>query len=268
MQSLRLNPDARVIALAASTLRVSTGVAAADRSRIQAPAPQPAGNLRLIVNGVIEPNTSVTLGTDVQLRALVIARNVFRSADRLTRRRRHFRATVTFGNDAQLAFNTGFGCATAADCNDNSTCTTDSCVNALCVNAPVANGTACSDGNGLHADGTYLPGGRCAGGPIVCPRPISATTTAPAIGRQARVGSDKPDGTACDDSQWCARRLTLASPAFAGERRLRRHRILHRPHATQFRSFRDRWVGCGSSHERPCRMPSMARLRASRRQAS
>ena len=69
-------------------------------------------------------DTSVTLGTDVQLRALVTARNVLRSADRLLGSGAISGQEVIFGNDAQLAFNTGFGCTTAADCNDNSTCTT------------------------------------------------------------------------------------------------------------------------------------------------
>jgi streptogramin lyase len=204
MQSLRLNPDARVIALAASTLRVSTGVAAADRSRIQAPAPQPAGNLRLIVNGIIEPNTSVTLGTDVQLRALVIARNVVRSADRLLGSGAISGQEVIFGNDAQLAFNTGFGCTTAADCNDNSTCTTDSCVNTVCVNAPVANGTACSDGNGCTQTDS-CQAGVCAGAnPVVCTASDQchvAGVCNPANGTCSNPNA--ANGAACNDANGC-----------------------------------------------------------------
>jgi streptogramin lyase len=205
IQSLRLNPDARLIALAGSTVRVVQGVVAADRSRLQAPAPQAAGNLRLLVNGTLDSTTnSLTLGTDVQLRALVVARNVFRSADRLVGAGAISAQDVIFGNDCQLAFNTGFGCTVNADCNDNNACTTDTCVASACVNAAVANGTACTDGNACTQADTCQAGVCTGASPVVCTaldQCHDPGTCSPANG--VCSNPNKANGTTCSDANAC-----------------------------------------------------------------
>jgi streptogramin lyase len=217
-QSLRVNPDARVIALAASTVRVATGVVASDRSRLQAPAPQPAGNLRLIVNGTIDgPTNSLNLGTDVQLRALVVARNVFRAADRLIGSGAVSGQDVILGNDAALAFNTGFGCATAADCNDNNACTTDACVNAACQNTNAPNGTACTDGNACTQTDTCQAGACAGANPVVCAAQDQchvAGVCNPANGTCSNPNA--PNGTACSDADACTQTDTCQAGACTG----------------------------------------------------
>jgi streptogramin lyase len=216
--NLRLNPDARLIALAASTVRVQTGIAAADRSRLQAPTPQPAGNLRLIVNGTIDgPTNSLSLGTDVQLRALVVARNVFVTGDRLLGSGAVAAQDVILGNDAALAFNTGFGCTTAADCNDNNACTADSCVNAVCVNTASPNGTPCSDGNACTQTDTCQAGACTGGNPVVCTAQDQchvAGTCNPANGTCSNPNA--PNGTVCSDANACTQTDTCQAGVCTG----------------------------------------------------
>lgn len=66
------------------------------------------------------------------------------------------------------------GCATAADCNDNISCTTDACTAGVCSNTAVANGTACNDGNATTC-GDVCTSGSCGG--IATP----ATPAAPSV---------------------------------------------------------------------------------------
>jgi streptogramin lyase len=217
-QSLRVNPDARLVALSAATVRVATGVVGSDRSRLQAPAPQPAGNLRLIVNGTIDgPTNSVSLGTDVQLRALVVARNVFRTGDRLIGSGAVSGQDVILGNDAALAFNTGFGCATAADCNDDNACTTDACVNALCQNTNAPNGTACTDGNACTQADTCQAGACTGANPVVCTAQDQchvAGVCNPANGTCSNPNA--PNGTACSDVNACTQTDTCQAGVCTG----------------------------------------------------
>jgi streptogramin lyase len=216
--NLRLNPDARLIALAAATVRVQTGIAAADRSRLQAPTPQPAGNLRLIVNGTIDGAVnSLSLGTDVQLRALVIARNVFVTGDRLAGSGAIAAQDVILGNDATLAFNTGFGCTTNADCNDNNACTTDTCTNAVCANTPAPNGTACTDGNACTQTDTCQAGVCTGGNPVVCTAQDQchvAGVCNPANGTCSNPNA--PNGTTCSDANACTQTDTCQAGVCTG----------------------------------------------------
>jgi hypothetical protein len=58
-------------------------------------------------------------------------------------------------------------CSTAAHCDDGNACTADSCTAGVCQNSPVADGTACSDGDDCTiAD--VCQAGTCVGAPILC----------------------------------------------------------------------------------------------------
>jgi streptogramin lyase len=216
--NLRLNPDARLVAQASSTVRVVQGIAVSDRGFLQAPTPQPAGNLRFIVNGVIQaPSTSVQLGTNVQMRALVIARNVFQSADRLTASGAIAAQDVILGNDSTLAFNTGFGCTTNAQCNDNNPCTADSCVNTACVNSAAPNGTACSDGNACTQTDTCQAGTCTGANPVVCT--ASDQCHDPGVCNPANgtcSNPNRPNGTVCSDANACTQTDTCQAGTCTG----------------------------------------------------
>jgi len=169
MQSLRLGPDGRVVALAAATVRIQTGLAAGDRARLTPNGSLNAGTLRLIVNGTIDGNVnSAALGTDVVLTAIVLARNTFRTGDRFVGTGAISAQDVILANDSRLTFAVGFACSTSASCNDNNACTNDACVDAACVVTNVPNGTTCSDGNACTQTDT-CQGGTCVGGsPVAC----------------------------------------------------------------------------------------------------
>ena len=160
LRSLNLQPDARVTAVGAATVRISTGLAAGDRTRLLPAAPLRAGSLRLIVNGTIDANNdSLVLGTDAQLTAVVVARNAFRAGDRLIASGAIAAQDVILGNDGRLAFDTGFGCGSNASCNDDNACTVDACIDATCV---VSQRHGVQRRQRLHAD-RHLPGGRLHG---------------------------------------------------------------------------------------------------------
>jgi alpha-tubulin suppressor-like RCC1 family protein len=134
--SLSVNNDARVVALGASVVRLSTGVTALDRSHLIVAAGLHADSLRIEASGTVNANaTGASLANDVELRAFVITRNAFRAGDRLVASGVIAAQDVVVGFDAQLAFDTGFfGCSTNADCNDGNSCTVDSCVANRCQN--------------------------------------------------------------------------------------------------------------------------------------
>jgi streptogramin lyase len=198
--NLFLGPGARVNAAARSNLRVIGSVFAADRARIQAPAPLRAGDLRLTVAG-----PAIILGTDVRLVALVVARGIFASGDRLIGSGAIAAQDLVVGNDAALAFDTGFGCSSAAGCDDGNPCTADACSDAECLHTAVADGTLCSDGNACTRS-DVCQAGACAGSdPVICELPDQcheAGSCDPASGVCSNPA--KPDGAACDDGDPCS----------------------------------------------------------------
>ena len=133
--SLSVNNDARVVALGASVVRLSTGVTALDRSHLIVAAGLHADSLRIEASGTVNANaTGASLANDVELRAFVLTQNAFRAGDRLLASGVIAAQDVVVGFDAQLTFDTGFGCSVNADCNDGNSCTVDSCVANRCQN--------------------------------------------------------------------------------------------------------------------------------------
>jgi hypothetical protein len=60
------------------------------------------------------------------------------------------------------------GCTSAAQCNDNNSCTQDACVSGSCQNTPVTNGTACTD------DGNVCTNDVCSAGACTHPNNTAA----------------------------------------------------------------------------------------------
>jgi hypothetical protein len=161
LRRLVLNPDARLIAQAESAVRVQQTLSVADRGHIN-------------------------------MSALLVAERTVRGADRAILAGSIAARQVILGNDARLAHQGGFECATAAGCDDGDPCTDDLCVDAKCAHGPAPNGTACSDG---------------------------ATSRASATARRVRAPLPKSRTARRVATVACARRPTRARPAVVTERR-------------------------------------------------
>ena len=135
-RSLTVNNDGRVVALAASVVRLSTGVTALDRSHLIVATGLHADSLRIEATGTVDANsTGASLGNDAELHAFVVTQNAFRAGDRLVASGVIAAQDVVVGFNAQVTFDTGFVvCSTNADCNDGNSCTVDSCVANRCQN--------------------------------------------------------------------------------------------------------------------------------------
>jgi streptogramin lyase len=218
VQSLRLGADARVAALASASVRVQTGVAVSDRADLVGPAGPGAAGLRLIVNGTIDGAVNaLSMGVDVQLTALVVARNSVRAGDRLVARGAIAARDVFIGNDSTLTFDDGFGCGSNATCNDNNACTTDACVDAVCVFTNAPDGTTCNDNNACTQTDTCEAGVCSGSNPVVCApsdqchvaggcNPMTGTCSNP----------NAPNGTACNDNDACTQTSTCQAGACTG----------------------------------------------------
>jgi hypothetical protein len=200
-QSLLVNNDARVLALAASTVRIASTLTGLDRVHLLPSGALPAGALRFIVGGA---TNAVTLGTDAQLTALVVARGDVTAGDRLIMNGSIAGRDVIIAHDGQIGFSGGFACGSNASCTDSNDCTTDTCGDAACTHVTVANGSACSDGNACTRTD------RCQSGVCVGSNPVACTASdqchvagvcSPATG----VCSTpiKANGTACNDGNAC-----------------------------------------------------------------
>jgi hypothetical protein len=213
-QSLRLNNDARLIAVGASIVRVAGVLTALDRARLLPAAPQQAGALRLIVGGATD---GLVLSNDVQLTALVVARGDFRAGDRLIAAGAVAARDVIIGHDGRFTFNTGFGCGSNASCDDANACTNDVCLDAQCVRTPAPNGSVCSDGNACTQT-DRCQAGACAGSnPVVCTASDQchdAGVCNPASGVCSNPA--RPNGTACSDANGCTQADTCQAGACVG----------------------------------------------------
>ena len=201
--SLTVNVEARVTVLAATTVRVSGNVTGLDRSRFLPTGAVNASGFRLIVGGA---TNAVTLGNDVQMNALLVARGDVRVGDRYIFNGAIAGRDVIIGHDCRINFvaGTGFQCANNANCNDNNTCTTDVCGDAICTHTSLANGTTCNDGNACTRTD------RCSNAVCVGSNPVTCVALdqchdpgvcAPATGLCSNP--NKPNGTTCSDNNAC-----------------------------------------------------------------
>jgi streptogramin lyase len=204
-QSLRLSPDARLVTLADSTVRVATTVVLADRARITPAAPLKPGNVRLIVAGADGSDNSITLGVEARLGGLMLARRAVRAADRAIVAGSVAAHRVIFGNDARLSFDTGFECGSSSGCDDADSCTLDVCVDAKCAHAPATDGTTCDDHDACTLTDSCQAGRCAAQSRRTCPEPDQCHTLGscdPSTG--ACSNPPQPDGLACDDEDPCS----------------------------------------------------------------
>jgi hypothetical protein len=167
LRSVRLNPGARLVALADATLRIAGALSLADRAQLRPATALAPRNLRLVVAGADANDDSVRLGADARLSALTLAERAFRAGDGAVVSGSIAAHAVIFGNDARLSFDAGFECSSGAGCDDGNACTLDSCLDAQCSHSPVANGSACDDGDACtHGDrcrdGVCKPGNELA----------------------------------------------------------------------------------------------------------
>jgi streptogramin lyase len=204
-QSLRLSPDARLVALGASRVRIATTLSVADRARITPAAPLTAGNMRLIVAGADGNDNSITLGVDARLSALTLARRTLRAADRAIVAGSIAARRVIFGNDARVSFDTGFECSSSSDCDDRDACTLDACADAQCSHAPASDGTACDDRDACTLIDACQSGHCTGASPRTCPAADQCHAPGscdPSTG--VCSNPSKPDGVACDDEDPCS----------------------------------------------------------------
>lgn len=218
IHSLHLGPDARVTAMAAATVRMVTGLVAADRARVTASPALRAEDLKLLAAGAIDAaGNSVTWGTDGRLTAILAARNNFRAGARLQAVGAIAARDVVVGNDAHIAFSGGFGCGTADQCDDGNACTGEACVDTRCSVTNLPGGTACDDLDACTRN-SQCQAGRCVGGALVtCPVPDQCHTQGtcdPATGTCTNLA--RPDGTTCDDADVCTNGETCQTGACGG----------------------------------------------------
>jgi len=99
-------------------------------------------------------------------------------------------------------------CTSDGECSDGTICTTDTCVSGQCVHSATNEGKPCSDN--LCATATKCAAGKCDGKPKVCPTSndckVATCTVDVGCGEV-----DKPDGTACSDTDPCTTNETCQS---------------------------------------------------------
>jgi hypothetical protein len=205
-QNLSFGNDGRMIADAASTVRATGRVVGGDRVHIITASGLGAGDLRLVVAGATDTTGGVTLANDAHVTALVLSRARFQTGARLIATGAVAARDVLLGNDAQVAFQTGFECGSDAACDDGNACTTDRCVDGRCTRTPVANGSACSDGNACTNTDSCADGTCIGNDPVVCPAE-TACSNAGVCNTATGLCSATPkaDGTACSDGNACTR---------------------------------------------------------------
>jgi len=172
IQNLVLGSSAAVQASAATTVRIAGRITATTSNHVHliTTGSQPVSNLRLIVAGPNDTTGGVSLGTDAEVKALVVSRAAFAAADRLNFTGALAASNVVIGNDAHVTYAGGFECNADASCNDSNACTTDSCVDAKCVHVSLANGAACTD------DGNACTTDVCAAGTCTHPQVADGTS--------------------------------------------------------------------------------------------
>lgn len=101
-------------------------------------------------------------------------------------------------------------CNTDWECDDDNTCTLDTCTDMICEHAPTNDGSPCTN---KCVSGAKCNNGVCTGNPKNCPPPTSPCrepTCIPATGCDEK---DLPDGTSCQDSDPCTAGETCSSGA-------------------------------------------------------
>jgi hypothetical protein len=129
-------------------------------------------------------------------------------------------------NDGQVCMESGCGSSVCAGgacapgsgpvCNDDDPCTLDSCVGNGCVHTLAPAGASCSDGDFCNGAETCDAAGACVSGSAPCGLSLDPCKTVSCDGAAGRcVTTNKPNGTACDDSNVCTQSSSCVEGACA-----------------------------------------------------
>jgi hypothetical protein len=229
----RLEPSEPVVILVSGG--VTTGIGSAIQPSAQSLNPMHSSNIRIEVGG------AVTLSDNNQITAHLLVTGKFSTGKQLNMTGAVWAKTINIGPQSSVFGQDTFAAQALAvppPCNDNSACTTDSCVGggttvAFCRNTPVAAGTLCADGNTcngvevcdglgtcqpgtIQAAGTACPDGDLCNGNEVCNGAATCISgTPPVVNDNNSCTADAcdsatgvvhiplPDGTACNGTGVC-----------------------------------------------------------------
>ncbi len=105
-----------------------------------------------------------------------------------------------------------YSCSVDPDCDDGNLCTADNCTGHVCHNNALADGSACDDGVWC-SEGDQCSGGVCGGSLRQCLAQEDACHDGVCdLGLDTCTAVEKPDGTPCDDGNWCS----MADSCMAG----------------------------------------------------
>lgn len=178
--SAHLEPSEPVVIIVARDL--TTGTGAFIRPYSQLVTPMSAGDIRIEVSG------DATIGPSSEVRAhLLVPRGQLSTGSSAKLYGAGWADTISIGIDSHIYGQGTFDPSTPEvppPCNDNSVCTTDSCVgggtpSGFCRNTPVPVGTSCEDGVYCNGEETCNSAGHC------------------------QAGTPLPSGTSCSDGDAC-----------------------------------------------------------------
>jgi hypothetical protein len=229
----RLEPSEPVVILVSGG--VTTGIGSAIQPSAQSLNPMSSADIRIDVGG------AVTLSDSNKLTAHLLVTGKFATGKQLAMTGAVWAKTISIGPQSSVSGQDTFA-AQAPEvpppCNDNSTCTADSCVGsgtavAFCRNTPLAAGTACGDDNACNGlelcdglgtcqpgtippAGTACPDGDLCNGDETCNGAGTCVSGAPPVVNDNNVCTDDacdsatgvehipvPDGTVCSGSGVC-----------------------------------------------------------------
>jgi hypothetical protein len=182
----RLEPSEPVVILVSGG--VTTGIGASIRPSAQSLNPMTAADIRIEVGGAI------TIGDSTQVRAhLLVPTGKFTMGKNAGLTGAAWAKTIIIGSQSFVSSEGVFSAQAPSvppPCNDNNTCTTDTCVGsgtpvAFCRNAPTPSGSSCEDGNFCNGVELCDGAGQC--------QP----------GTSLSAGTSCADGTVCNGDETC-----------------------------------------------------------------
>jgi hypothetical protein len=181
----RLEPSEPVVILVSGG--VTTGIGASIRPSAQSINPLTAADIRIEVGGAI------TLGDSTQVRAhLLVPTGKLTTGKNTGLTGAAWAKTIIIGSQSFVSGEGVFSAQAPSvppPCNDNNTCTTDTCVGsgtaAFCRNTPVPTGTSCGDGNACNGDERCDAAAQCQPGTV------------------ATAGTSCSDSNACNGDETC-----------------------------------------------------------------
>jgi sugar lactone lactonase YvrE len=181
----KLEPSEPVVILVSGG--VTTGIGASIRPSAQSINPMTAADIR------IEAGGAITLGDSTQVRAhLLVPTGKLTTGKNTGLTGAAWAKAIVIGSQSFVSGEGVFSAQAPSvppPCNDNNTCTTDTCVGsgtaAFCRNTPVPTGTSCGDGNACNGDELCDAAAQCQPGTV------------------AAAGTSCSDSNACNGDETC-----------------------------------------------------------------